>query len=336
VFKSRCLFLCIIGVSWICRSSFAEENSLLAPKPSSRSKDPRPEHLNASHTEGKGLGYSKGYSSLDLFLSQPFHNRTAVPFLDLRGHIFNDGKYAANAGLGFRYLSHRYKQVWGINAVYDYLQGARRDYNQVGGGLEALGENWDARMNFYIPVGGKRKNIYRFEYKNFGSMTIEGDPFLGLDALTISGFGLKAREQFALKGIDSLFGYRFCKKKFGELHVGAGPYYYWGSSSKTKNVFSSTTKHAFGGRLAMRVSFLDYLILEGVGSYDVIFKWCGQGTVTLNLPFDFTFKLKKSTKSSYCLQKRLYEPVWRNEIVAVDSLNRFTNDPRVLDPDFNP
>lgn len=328
LFSSRRIWLIVLALCSIYRNGFGEK--------------PRPEHISISHTEGKGLGYSKGYSSLDLFLSQPFSNRTLVPFLDLRGHIFNDGKYAANAGMGFRILSECRKEVWGINAIYDYFQTSRRPYNQVGGGLEVLGEKWDARINFYVPVGHTRTNIYRFEYEDFGNLTIEGDPTLGLDDLTISGFGLTAREQFALNGIDSLFGYRFCKKSFGEVHVGAGPYFYWGSSGKTQNAFRSVHKHTFGGRVALGISIFDYLILEGVGSYDAIFKWCGQGTITLSVPFDFAFKFKKSKKSSpcpqssYCLRKRLYEPIQRNEIIAVDSLNRFTDDIMVLDPEFAP
>jgi hypothetical protein len=307
----------VFGLCCCCQKGVAEENAKV-----SQHKNPRAEHLSASHTEGKGQGYSKGYSSLDLFLSQPFSNRTLVPFLDLRGHIFNDGKYAANAGAGFRMLSECRKLVWGVNAVYDYLQKSQRVYNQVGGGVEVLGERFDARINFYVPVGGKRKNIYRFEYDDF------------------SDFGLTAREQFALKGIDSLFGYRFCKKSFGEVRVGAGPYYYWGKSSKTTNAFNATHRHSFGGRVAAGISFWDYLMLEGVGSYDTIFRWCGQARIVLNLPFDFTWKLKRGKsqckESSYCLRKRLYEPLLRNEIIAVKSLNRFTDDPRVLDPEFKP
>ncbi len=280
---------------------------------------PRPEHLTASHTEGKGLGYTQGYSSLDLFLSQPFSNQTVAPFLDLRGHIFNDGRYAANAGLGFRIFRGCTSQVWGIYGNYDYLQTSHRIYNQVGGGLEVLGDQWDARINAYVPVGGKRKNIYQFEYEDFRGK-----------------FGLKAREQLALKGVDSLFGYRYCKKSFGEFHIGAGPYYYWGNSSKTTNAFSSKHRHTVGGRLAASVSFWDYLLLEAVGSYDAIFRWCGQAAIALNIPFDFTLKKSNRNSNCYCLQKRLYEPVVRNEIIAVKSLNRFTDDPRVLDPEFEP
>ncbi len=304
-------------------------------------KDPCPEHISVSHTEGKGLGYSKGYSSLDVFWSQPYASKKVVPYVDLRGHIFNDGKYAANAGFGFRYLSDCYKQVWGGYAMYDYLQTSKRPYNQVGAGLEVLGENWDVRINGYVPVGKKKTNIYRFYYEDFDGKG-EGDPGLGLGALNLPGFAVKAREQFALNGVDTLAGYHLCRMRFLEFHVGAGPYYYWGNSAKTTNAFRSKHKHSFGGRFAIGLSFLDYVFLEGLASYDALFKWTGQGTLVLSLPFDLTFRLNKSKKnsacseSSYCLKKRLYQPALRNEIIAVDSINRFSTSPQILDPEYHP
>ena len=39
-------------------------------------------------------------------------------FLDLRGHIFNDGRGAANGGFGVRYIGN--SQVWGINTYYTF------------------------------------------------------------------------------------------------------------------------------------------------------------------------------------------------------------------------
>ncbi len=282
--------------------------------------EPKPELIGVSHTEGKGLGYSRGYSSLDLFLSQPLCQRRLIPFLDLRGHIFNDGKYAANAGLGLRWLSERFKQIWGFNAFYDYLQTSQRPYNQVSAGLEALGENWDARLNGYLPVGHKKKNIYRFFYED----------------LSLEGFLLEAREQFAMRGFDSEIGYRFCKTRYFDLHVGAGPYYYWGSSAKTPNAFRKAHRHATGGRISAEVAFMNYVFLDGYVGYDSLFRWTGQGTLTLRFPFDLTFTKKSCSKSTYCLKERLYRPVEHNEIIVIDSCNRFSTNPAVLDPEHKP
>lgn len=288
------------------------------------SKGPAPEHISASHTEGKGLGYSKGYSSLDLFLSQPFRQKTVVPFMDLRGHIFNDGKYAANAGLGLRWLNRCYRQVWGVNWFYDYLQTSHRPYNQVSMGLEALGEVWEGRINGYLPVGQKRTPLLAFNYESLL-------PFLVI-----------GKEQFAMKGIDSEVGYHFCRTKYFDLYTGLGPYYYWGSSAATENAFRRAHKHAVGGRLSARLSFMQYVTLEGVTTYDNRFKWTGQGTIALTLPFNFTFRFKNPEKdrprceNSYCLREKLYQMVLRNEIIVIDKIHRYSTNPDILDPEFEP
>ena len=106
------------------------------------------ERITLRHIESKGVGYNQGYTTLEGFFTVPSLIETqSVPFLDLRGHVFNDGKFAANAGLGFRYLTSR---IWGINAYYDYRNTRRMHYNQVSLGLESLGERWDFRANGYL------------------------------------------------------------------------------------------------------------------------------------------------------------------------------------------
>lgn len=285
-----------------------------------------PEQISLSYTDGKGLGYSQGYTSLDLFLSQPLCQKRLVPFLDLRGHIFNSGKFAANAGLGVRWLDDGHKRIWGINAFYDYLQTSRQPYNQVSVGLEALGNTWDVRLNGYLPVGPKRTPLYAFVYED----------------LLPTGFLLKGKEQFAMKGIDSEVGYHLCRMKYFDFYAGAGPYCYWGHSAETKNALRHTHKHAIGGRLSTSISFLNYVSLEAVATYDTLFKWGGQVTLALILPFDLTFRIGGSGKNATCnenfccLKKELYQPVLRNEIIVVDKIHRYSTDPDILDPENKP
>src|SRR5579872_2570391 len=157
----------------------------------------RPERIGVSNTEGKGLGYSQGYTSLDLFLSQPFCEKRCAPFLDLRGHIFINGKYAANAGAGFRWMNKKCTQVWGINGFYDYRLTKHRPYNQVAMGLEFLANSWGVTLNGYLPVGKKETPLYEFKYLAAGP----------------TFFLMKGREQFALKGADAEIGYRYCNNQ---------------------------------------------------------------------------------------------------------------------------
>ena len=96
----------------------------------------RPERITARHIESKGVGYNQGYTTLEGFFSLPsMVDNVWFPFLDLRGHVFNNGKFAANAGLGLRYLSE--SRVWGVNSYYDYRQASHRNFSQYGLGLES-------------------------------------------------------------------------------------------------------------------------------------------------------------------------------------------------------
>lgn len=288
-------------------------------------QDPPPEMIGASHTEGKGLGYSRGYTSLDLFLSQPLSQKRIVPFLDLRGHMFNDAEYAANAGLGFRWIRRRY--VWGVNIFYDYFETPRRPYNQVSMGLECLSTTWDVRLNGYLPVGHKETDLYEFSY---------------LD-ISPDGFLLKGTEQFAMKGIDLEVGHHFYNEicqfvRDIDLYAGLGPYFYWGRSTATENAFRPAHKHIYGGRFCLSASYLDYVSIEGIVTYDTRFKWGGQAIVALTLPFDFTFSSRDcgECKPSYCLRELLYQPVRRNEIMVIDRIHRYSKNPNILDPENEP
>lgn len=277
-----------------------------------------------SHTAGKGLGYSTGYTSLDLFLRMPIVHQDLISFADCRGHVFNNGMHAANVGLGFRHINTCYEMIYGFNVVYDYLKNSQASYNQVGMGFEILGGAWDFCCNAYIPVGHVRKNIYRFNYAFYEQLKNE-------EATDLT-FGLKAREQLALKGVDTLFGYRFCKMGLADLHVRGGPYCYFGRSAKTKNAFNSKHEFAVGGRFLVDVLFKDYFVLTGTTTYDHLFKWCGQVTLAINIPFDVFSQKQQVECPSYTLNNRLYERLERNEIITIDHLTRFTNNPNVLDP----
>ena len=110
--------------------------------------------LSARYTTPKGIGYKQGYSTLEGFFAPrtPFRG-TWLPFLDLRGHIFDNGKFAANAGMGLRYLSK--SRIWGINSYYDYRNTSRQHYNQVSAGLETLEKSGISGLMAIYLSGGR-------------------------------------------------------------------------------------------------------------------------------------------------------------------------------------
>lgn len=331
LFFMRSLWILILGFTCIRENACGAESFTDEVRCSVNENALHEQRIDLSHKEGSGLGYSIGYTSLDLFLSKSFQNQKFVPFLDLRGHVFNNGKLAANSAIGFRYFNCCSNQIWGINFTYDYLQHLQhypnRSYHQVGGGLEFIGKKWDFHLNAYVPVGHKKTNIYRFKYGFYEDLRREDLSHIRL--------GLKAREQLALNGIDTLAGYRFCNICYTDLHISAGPYYYWGHTEKTKNAFTKKMESSWGGRLVLDVITMKYISIGADVTYDNIFKWRSKGTISLNIPLDvFTNWCCGFTPCS--IRDRLYDRIERNEIIAVDSLSRFTNDPRVLDPEFQP
>ncbi len=257
----------------------------------------RPERISVRHIESKGIGYNQGYSTLEGFFIVPAVIDTIwFPFLDLRGHIFNNGKLACNVGLGLRYLST--SRVWGINSYYDYRQSPHRNFSQYGLGLESLGRVWDFRVNGYLPVGKKESNYYGY------GTTFEG--FKG-NSLFIS-----RKQKIAFKGINAEMGAHATLSDNILLYAAAGPYY-----------FNHRTHNAWGGEVRVAFDFTKYVRLEGNTSYDNIFKWIGQGQLSLNFPFGPKQKLPVRKCNTCCnevmLRDRVVQRVDRDEIIVLDS-----------------
>jgi hypothetical protein len=119
------------------------------------------------------------------------------------------------------------------------------------------------------------------------------------------------------------------------VYTGVSPYYYWGKSVATENAFRPKHKHAVGERLNASLSYRNYITLEGLVTYDSLFKWGGQGTLAITIPFDFTAKTNECGGPN-CLQEGLYQPVQRNEVIVVRKIHRYSSDPFVLDPQNKP
>jgi len=256
-------------------------------------KSPQHMRVSARYTSMKGVGYNEGYTTLETFLS-PWNafNDKWLPFVDGRGHIFDNGKWAANAGLGVRYLSS--SRVWGINSYYDYRNTSHRNYNQVSVGLETLGTLWDFRINGYLPVGKTHTHLYDTKFKAF-----EGHSIL-----------VSSKRQFAMKGINAEAGFHVDHFRKVPLYFATGPYYLTGKGAST-----------WGGEFRVRLDLLKhYVRLEGNTSYDHFFKWTGQGQISVNIPFGGKSKVKKrgeNCRRSIKLSERVLQPVDRNEIIPV-------------------
>ncbi len=272
----------------------AENKWAPAPKAQARRAWVSHNRVSARYTTPQGIGYNHGYTTLEGFFAPINLCRDAwLPFLDLRGHVFDDGKMAANAGLGVRYLAN--SRVWGVNSYYDYRNTHHQHYNQVAAGLETLGKIWDFRINGYLPVGWKQSRLYHTEFDLF-----EGNHMI-----------LRSSRNFAMKGANAEAGFHLDRFKPAPLYFAGGPYYLTGKGAST-----------WGGELRASVELFNrYVRLEGRTAYDHFFKWTGQGIVSVNIPFGPKAQVKQNACTSWCdavsLARRMVQPVERMEIIPV-------------------
>ena len=287
--NSLILSLVCISAPYIVEADVPSKNPSLKPRCHDRCQSMR---ISARHIENKGIGYNTGYTTLEAFLATPT-NHTVMPFIDLRGHIFNDGRWAANGGLGVRSLLKN--RIYGAYAYYDFRDTKRKSYNQVSFGLETLGTFWDLRVNGYAVVGNRQSEKY------------------GTDFSRLSGNNIYYTQkfQYALSGANAEVGFYPLKMENVTLYTGIGPYYLKGPGSTA----------TWGGQTRAKAMWKDYVGAEISYSYDHTFKNIVQGQVFLSFPFGPKTKVRKGENRScinnYLLCQRMIEPVGKSEIIPV-------------------
>lgn len=267
--------------------------------------------LYLSHLEGKGIGYNHGYTSLGVFLTPDFCLDAGVqPFFDVRGHCFNNGKYALNVGLGSRFICPNFGQVWGVNVYYDYRRD-RIDYHQVGAGLELLTCQVDFRLNGYFPVG--RSSVF-FDKTEFdfpgGFIAICGTRQKSLRGFDVElGTGLSKWWPTILAHLPTCALNCFYLCDYFDVYGAIGAYGY------QRDCHGHVT--GFMGRLLFEI--YDFIFLEARYHHDSVFHTMWQGVISIAIPFGGAFNSGKSCCKDRCnyLRSLATAPVYRDEIIAI-------------------
>lgn len=249
------------------------------------------------HIESGGIGYEDGYTTFEAFLCPDPSRFEFTPFIDVRGHIFDHGKWAANAGIGLRTL--RKNRAYGANVYYDYRNTGRFNSNQIGLGIETLGEIVDFRINGYLPICKKNSDPYEAVFKAFS-----GNYML-----------ISQKYQAAMKGADAEFGFHFGKFKSFDFYAAAGPYYFIGENAPS----------TWGGKGRISATYKDILTFEISDSYDRTFHNKFQGQLSLGFSFGPKSKIKKQNRSCTLegkLNDRMLQQVDRQEIIVIDNTRK--------------
>jgi Protein of unknown function (DUF3442). len=148
-----------------------------------------------------------------------------LPFLDARAHLFNDGRFASNLGIGTRIPAFDNACAFGANLYWDYRNSKGLNTNQIGPGLEVLSRDVDFRINGYIPLSGGQYNSKLKLAKCIGNQAI-----------------IKQTSRLALPNINAEIGFPLPWKwmEVVDLYFAIGPYYLFKEGGK--KIIGKTTR----------------------------------------------------------------------------------------------
>lgn len=286
--KILLFFCCLIGAAVTSLHSCEDGNGDISSSSSFESSSLQT-NLFVGQREGRGIGYKRGYTTLGAQAAYVRDCGCFIPFLDIRGHRFDDNKYAANAGIGVRYsLESCARSILGANIYYDYRQYHSKNFNQVGIGLEWLSDCINVRVNGYIPIERSRRirtTLCRY----------------------LGGFFLEKRKfAHALGGADAELEVLLLRCRKFEIYAAAGPYAF---AQRTKR---HHTRRAIGGQFRMEARLGTYFIVGGCVSRDSLFHTRGQGYITFDFPLGWG-----CFKDCCTTPDLLFVPVIRREIIPI-------------------
>lgn len=255
---------------------------------------------NLSTTQGNGIGYKKGYTTLAGFLmGSRYQCNSIYPFLDVRLHGMDNLKLAMNAGVGVRYLT---DSLWilGANAYYDNRQGSHRGFSQVGNpfqevgiGFEALSPTVDFRLNLYLPVGRKLWKFRQVTYNdNAGILPI-----------------YHRKRQSTMKGFNAEIGgtigrWNICDCFDWSSYLAAGPYYYDQEKGSGR----------LGGQVRLTSIFARWFLFELKGSYDHITQGTFQIKAGVEIPLYPTSSMKSKRS---CVEPCFANTIWQSLVEMI-------------------
>ncbi|MCP5491938.1 MAG: inverse autotransporter beta domain-containing protein [Chlamydiales bacterium] len=247
------------------------------------------------HREHNGVGYDTGYTTAELFLCPAWKN-DFMPFLDLRGHVFDNNQFASNIGIGLRYNW----SGWAIggNFYYDFREAQNINPHQLGGGLEFLSRYFDVRANGYAPIAStKYESSPKFE------------KFEGHSAI------FSRRLRAALPAVDAEIGVPLGSRcAIVNWYAALGSYYLF-----EKTVNGVDLGNAVGGKGRIVFDLISRFNFAFDTTYDKIFKWTFQGTAGISMPLGPRKKILRS--KNFLCEARNQLP-YRSEIIPVERKNQ--------------
>ena len=286
--------------------------------------------IGLGHREGQGVGFDQGYTSFSTFLVAQKDFFCFCPFIDLRVHVFNNGKPAGNFGFGGRTFLNEWESVAGVNLFYDFRKTANRLAHQIGAGFEWLGPKWDFFANAYIPVGPIKSHFFAQDV-----IKTSPDTFLAFSGnhllLEPVRTDIYKERQFEFGGFDAFARRTLIDNGTAEISAEIGPYCYWGEYKK----------NIYGGSARLTANVLEYVTVSAEVNYDSLFRTTVNAQFTIQIPFSSGSRERRNPYiPCSILESKLARRADRREIIPVKfqktHLFEILPSAAALDPSGNP
>ncbi|MEX1223966.1 MAG: right-handed parallel beta-helix repeat-containing protein, partial [Pirellulales bacterium] len=253
-------------------------------------------HFGAGHLAGESVGLDDGYTNFGAFLPivRPYDD--VLLFSDTQLLLYNEQTAAlgANLGLGARYYDAELNRIFGGYVYYDLRNMDLARYDQIGFGVETLGEVFDGRINVNLPTNT--------DVEQLATSFLAAPTFGGLIGQNIV-VGANHFQQ-ALSTVDVEGGALLTGNERWQLKGYLGAYGLFGED---------TSEWGARGRIELRLQ--DELWVNGYVQNDPVFGTTG------GMSFEYRFGVDSASPSSYLdVAARMGDPVQRRRHVAVAQL----------------
>ncbi|WP_417386634.1 right-handed parallel beta-helix repeat-containing protein [Gimesia sp.] len=224
-------------------------------------------HFGYRYEAGDTVGRIGGLSSFDAFFPVIEGNDSDwLMFIDARLLLGDDNhNLGSNVGLGARQYIPEYQRTIGAYVYYDTRDAGYANFDQVSGGIETLGDIWDARLNWYVPTGTRRKQYNTTHVNNGGSYQFIGHYLYG---------GTFTRYyQAAMTGVDMEAGAKFYTNDYMDLRAYAGWYHFQASGSPQAWGWKSRVESRISDVVSLNLSVQNDRVFDTTVNFAVGIQW---------------------------------------------------------------
>ena len=295
--------------------------------PAAPAYPPIPVRGGASFNSGPGVGYESSFFGLDGFV--PITQTPGKNLTYAQGRLLldtNGGNPGGNVAVGYRDFDPSSGRILGGYVGVDVRDTGRTTFSQLGAGVEAVFPRFEFRVNGYLPMGDRRREVASQSFTSISS-SLSGGSDTTAPTLRFQGNSLlfdspaastltttttrftRALDEMSLAGLDAEAGVKLAQLSPGsDLRSYLGMYYY---SGEGVSGFVGVR-----GRLALR---LNDTVTAGLAVQgDREFGTTAVATVSLQFPTVG----RKTTGQPADNWARMGDSAIRNQAVAVTERSR--------------